>query len=80
VQVIRRRLDPEDHRLRDWLTRADQPYEFYESDSPEALELLARCGIPEPRPPLVVDATASSGDVAGQRKDRPSYHASDHAT
>ena len=55
LQVIGRRLDPEDHRLRDFLTRADQPYEFYERDSPEALELLARHGIAEPRLPLVVD-------------------------
>ena len=55
LQVIGRRLDPEDHRLRDFLTRSDQPYEFYERDSPEALELLARHGIAEPRLPLVVD-------------------------
>jgi len=45
LHVIGRRLDPEDHRLRDFLTRADQPYEFYERDSLEALELLARHGI-----------------------------------
>jgi thioredoxin reductase (NADPH) len=55
VQVIGRRLDPEDHRLRDFLTRAAQPYEFYESGSPEADELLARHGIVEPRLPVVVD-------------------------
>jgi hypothetical protein len=36
VQVIGRRLDPGDHELRDYLTRAAQPYEFYEPDSPEA--------------------------------------------
>jgi thioredoxin reductase (NADPH) len=55
VQVIGRRLDPEDHRLRDFLTRAAQPYEFYESGSAEADELLARHGIVEPRLPVVVD-------------------------
>jgi thioredoxin reductase (NADPH) len=53
--VIGRHLDPADHRLRDVLTRADQPYEFYEPDSPEALELFARHGIVEPRLPVVVD-------------------------
>lgn len=55
VQVIGRRLDPGDHRLRDFLTRAAQPYEFYEPASPEALELLARHGVVEPRLPVVVD-------------------------
>jgi thioredoxin reductase (NADPH) len=53
--VIGRRLDPGDHRLRDFLTRAAQPYEFYEPDSPEALDLLARHGIVEPRLPVLVD-------------------------
>jgi NADPH-dependent 2,4-dienoyl-CoA reductase/sulfur reductase-like enzyme len=48
-------LDPGDHRLRDFLTRAAQPYEFYEPDSPEALDLLARHRIVEPRLPVVVD-------------------------
>lgn len=55
VQIIGRRLDPGGHRLRDFLTRAAQPYEFYESDSAEALDLLARHGIVEPRLPIVFD-------------------------
>jgi thioredoxin reductase (NADPH) len=55
LQVIGRPLDPGDHRLRDFLTRGDQPYEFYEPGAPEALELLARHGITEPRWPLVFD-------------------------
>ena len=55
VQVIGRRLDPGDHRLRDFLTRADQAYEFFEPDSPEALGLLARHGIAEPLLPVVFD-------------------------
>jgi thioredoxin reductase (NADPH) len=41
VQVIGRRLDPGDYRLRDFLTRSAQPYDFYEAGSPEADELLA---------------------------------------
>src|SRR5919108_3988836 len=55
IQVIGRRLDPVDHRLRDFLTRGDQPYEFFEPDSPEATARLSRHGIAEPQLPLVVD-------------------------
>src|SRR5437763_4276171 len=55
VQVIGRRLEPADHRLRDFLTRADQPYDFYEPDSPEALDLLGRHAIVEARLPVVID-------------------------
>jgi thioredoxin reductase (NADPH) len=55
VQVVGRRLDPGDHQLRDSLSRADQPFEFYEHDSPAARVLFARHGIVEPRLPVVVD-------------------------
>jgi thioredoxin reductase (NADPH) len=57
VQVIGRRLDPGDHELRDYLTRAAQPYEFYEADSPAATELLKHHGIAEPRLPVVIDGS-----------------------
>ena len=50
-----RRLDPGDHQLRDYLSRADQPFEFHEHDSPAARVLFARHGIVEPRLPVVVD-------------------------
>ena len=53
--MIGRRLDPEDHELRDYLTRAAQPYDFYEADSPEAKRLLERHGIGEPRLAVVID-------------------------
>ncbi|HEX4186896.1 MAG TPA: NAD(P)/FAD-dependent oxidoreductase [Solirubrobacteraceae bacterium] len=53
--VVGRRLDPEDHGLRDSLTRAAQPYEFYESSSPEGQALLERHGVGEEGLPLVVD-------------------------
>jgi thioredoxin reductase (NADPH) len=59
LQLIGRRLDAGDHRLRDFLTRADQPYEFFEAGSPQARDLLARHGIAEPRLPVVID-----GDLA----------------
>ena len=55
VQVVGRRLDPGDHQLRDYLSRADQPFEFHEHYSPAARVLLARHGIVEPRLPVVVD-------------------------
>jgi thioredoxin reductase (NADPH) len=55
VQVVGRRLDPGDHQLRDYLSRADQPFEFHEHDSPAARVLFARHGIVEPRLPVVVD-------------------------
>ena len=40
VTVVGRRLAPEDHRLRDFLTRSAQPFEWLESGSPEAEQLL----------------------------------------
>src|SRR5207247_4087159 len=55
VQMIGRRLDPTDHRLRDFLTRGDQPYEFFEAGTPGAVELLRRHEIGEPRLPVVID-------------------------
>jgi thioredoxin reductase (NADPH) len=57
VQVIGRRLDPSDHELRDYLTRAAQPYEFYEAGSPAARALLERHGITEPQLPVVIDGS-----------------------
>jgi thioredoxin reductase (NADPH) len=55
LTVVGRRLDPGDHDLRDALTRAAQPYEFYESDSPEGKALLERHGIPDSGLPVVID-------------------------
>jgi thioredoxin reductase (NADPH) len=53
--VVGRRLDPSDHELRDSLTRAAQPYEFYEPESSEGKALLDRHGVGEDGLPLVVD-------------------------
>jgi thioredoxin reductase (NADPH) len=58
VQVVGRRLDPEDYRLRDFLTRAAQPHEFYEAGSPAADAVLAKAGARDAALPVVVD-----GDV-----------------
>lgn len=53
--VVGRRLDPGDHELRDSLTRAAQPYEFYEAESAQGRALLERHGVTEEELPVVVD-------------------------
>jgi thioredoxin reductase (NADPH) len=47
VAVVGRRLAPEDHRLRDFLTRTAQPYDWFEAGSPEAMELLIARSVAE---------------------------------
>jgi thioredoxin reductase (NADPH) len=49
------RLEPEHHRLRDFLTRAAQPHEFYEAGSPQAEAVLARAGARGAELPVLVD-------------------------
>jgi thioredoxin reductase (NADPH) len=44
VKVIGRRLGAEDHQLRDYLTRAAQPFEWIEAGTPAAEELLRAHG------------------------------------
>jgi thioredoxin reductase (NADPH) len=58
VQVVGRRLEPGDYSLRDFLTRAAQPHEFYEAGSPEAEKVLAEAGAIGAALPVVID-----GDV-----------------
>jgi thioredoxin reductase (NADPH) len=55
LKVVGRRLDPEDYRLRDFLTRAAQPHDFYEAGTPPADEVLDRAGAREATLPVVVD-------------------------
>jgi thioredoxin reductase (NADPH) len=55
VQVVGRRLDPGDHALRDFLTRAAQPHEFVETGTPEAEAILAAAGATGAELPVVVD-------------------------
>jgi thioredoxin reductase (NADPH) len=59
VQLVGRRLEPEDHRLRDLLTRAAQPHEYYEAGTPEADAVLAKAGATGVELPVVID----SGEV-----------------
>jgi thioredoxin reductase (NADPH) len=53
--VVGHRLEPEHHRLRDFLTRAAQPHEFYEAGSPQAEAVLAKAGARGAELPVVVD-------------------------
>ena len=55
VLVVGRRLVPEDHRLRDFLTRAAQPFDWLDADSPEGREALASHGAREAALPVVVE-------------------------
>jgi len=41
VSVVGRRLDPEHYRLRDFLTRTAQPFEWLEAGLPEAEQAAA---------------------------------------
>jgi thioredoxin reductase (NADPH) len=60
VTLVGRRLDPEDHRLRDLLTRSAQPYEWLEAGTPQADALLARHGAADAELPVLVE---QSGEV-----------------
>ena len=55
VRVVGHRLEPEGHRLRDFLTRIAQPHDFLEAGSPEADALIAGAGLIDPELPVVVD-------------------------
>ena len=55
VTVVGRRLEPEDYRLRDFLTRAAQPHDFYEVGSPQADAALAKVNARDAALPVVLD-------------------------
>jgi thioredoxin reductase (NADPH) len=59
VQVVGRRMDAEHYRLRDFLTRTAQPYEWHEAGSAEADALLERLGLREAPLPVLVDGGES---------------------
>ena len=48
-------MDAEHYRLRDFLTRTAQPYEWYEAGSPEADRVLEGRASPDPELPVLVD-------------------------
>ena len=55
VRVVGLALDPEHYRLRDYLIRAAQPFEWLEADSSQAQALLAEHGLVDPELPVVFD-------------------------
>ena len=55
MQVVGRRLEAEHYRLRDFLTRVAQPYDWLEAESPEAERLLGGLGLADAPLPVVVD-------------------------
>ena len=55
VQLVGRRMDAEHYRLRDFLTRIAQPYEWFEAGTSEADELLGKLGLQESDLLVVVD-------------------------
>src|SRR4051812_27816155 len=62
VTVVGRRLEPEHHRLRDFLIRAAQPHVWHDADSPEGAALLERVGAAgAPLPVLVENGSVLTG-------------------
>jgi len=55
VKVVGRRNEAEDHSLRDFLTRAAQPFEWFEVGTPQADELLAKHGVLDTELPVLID-------------------------
>jgi thioredoxin reductase (NADPH) len=67
VQVVGRRLDPEDYRLRDFLTRTAQPYEWYEAGTSEADEFLAQREVHDVTLPILVDGELVVAEATVER-------------
>jgi thioredoxin reductase (NADPH) len=57
--VVGRRLEPEDHRLRDLLTRVAQPYEWIEAGTAQAQAVLDAHGLAGATLPVVIDRDES---------------------
>src|SRR5215211_3069500 len=59
VIVVGRRLEPEDHRLRDFLTRIAQPFEWVEAGSDPGHQILAAHARTDAQLPVVVGGDES---------------------
>ena len=55
LKIVGRRMDAEDYRLREFLSRVAQPYDWHEAGTAEADELLASLGLADAALPVVVD-------------------------
>ena len=67
VQLIGHALDPSHHRVRDFLTRAAQPYSFAEYGSVESDRILAAHGIADARLPVLIDDQEVLHDVTVEK-------------
>jgi thioredoxin reductase (NADPH) len=63
VQLVGTRLDPDAHRVRDFLTRIAQPHELVEEGSAQAEALLAARGATGVRTPALIDGADVIGAV-----------------
>ena len=59
LTVVGRRLEPEHHRLRDFLTRVAQPFEWVEAGTDEAARVLGERGLGQADLPVVIDGDES---------------------
>ena len=64
MQVVGRRMEAGDYRLRDFLTRTAQPYDWLEAGSDEADGLLERLGLAGAELPVVVEGDGTAHTVA----------------
>ena len=55
VRVVGRRMELDDHRLRDFLTRVAQPHTWLDAEDPAAAPLLRAHGVERPVYPVVLD-------------------------
>lgn len=63
VAVVGRALDPAHHRLRDFLTRIAQPYDWFEAGTPSADTLLLERRLADSALPVVIDGGQTFTDV-----------------
>ena len=76
VTVVGRRLEPEDHRLRDFLTRVAQPYTWVEAGDEGAAALLSEHGFAGAELPVVLAGTDSLAAATVERL-ADAWHESD---
>jgi thioredoxin reductase (NADPH) len=67
VKVVSRRHEANDYRLRDFLTRAAQPHEFYEAGTQQADAVLAEADARDAALPVVVDGEAVYPEATPER-------------
>ena len=65
--VVGRRHEPEDHRLRDFLTRIAQPFDWIEAGSAEAERVLGARGLADAELPVVVEGDEAFAPASVER-------------